>query len=383
MGGIESTQGEKKALLPKTESNPSSGPTVVDVTQGNLPPAVENLPQHTAGATMHRGRAVQVPSFDLPRLVIDKDLSIKLVLPKNIAADESMARAFTDAIFWLFLYETQPLLQRDPEVLRLDNLYAGEGFKYKRTCAVLDFLNRFIKLLEDCGIPPQYFLSVVLRVDHDRSLPTLEEFLTDYLGLNPVAQVSEPEKIINQCKLFEANFDSISKNLTSIFETRIVASLDVGKLSRIAASIHDHTVPDDASELWDLSRKESTQRSCEMLVLYVVLRHQQSWLSKSPDLNHLEMAAKATVLLHDIDRRVKLGVPTPPDPSELIAKLAARAESAVAEEDLPVAVHCAEILETLAEVSDDARTRLGKVKAVIAQYDAEAAKVAGETKFDG
>jgi hypothetical protein len=382
MGGIESTQGEKKALLPKTESKPASGPTVVGVTQGNLPPAVENLPQHTAGATTHRGRAVQVPSLDLPQLVIDKDLSIKLVLPKNIAADESMARAFTDAIFWLFLYETQPLLQRDPEVLRLDNLYAGEGFKYKRTRAVLDFLNGFIELLEACGIPPQYFLSVVLR-NYDRSLPTLEEFLTDYLGLNPVAQVSEPEKIINQCKLFEANFDLIFKNLTSIFEKRIVASLDVGKLSRIAASIHDHTVPDDASELWDLSRKESTQRSCEMMVLYVVLRHQQSWLSKSPDLNHLEMAAKATVLLHKIARGDITGVPTPPDPSDLIIDLAARAMKAVSQEDLEDAVHCAEILETLAEVSDDARTRLDKVKAVIAQYDAEAEKVAGENKFDG
>jgi hypothetical protein len=201
--------------------------------------------------------------------------------------------------------------------------------------------------------------------------------------LNPVAQVSEPEKIINQCKLFEANFDLIFKNLTSIFEKRIVASLDVGKLSRIAASIHDHTVPDDASELWDLSRKESTQRSCEMMVLYVVLRHQQSWLSKSPDLNHLEMAAKATVLLHKIARGDITGVPTPPDPSDLIIDLAARAMKAVSQEDLEDAVHCAEILETLAEVSDDARTRLDKVKAVIAQYDAEAEKVAGENKFDG
>jgi hypothetical protein len=380
MGGIESTQREKKPLLPKTESKPASGPTFDDVATGNLAKTAKIIPAHSTPAPdrVLEKEPVRVPSFDLPRLVIDKDLSIKLVLPKNVAADESQARAFTDAIFWLFLYETQPLLPRDPKVLRLDNLYAGEGFKYKRTCAVLDFLNGFIKLLEDCGIPPQYFLSVVLRVDHDRSIPTLEEFLTDYLSLNPVTQVSEPEKIINQCNLFEANFDFIFKNLTSIFETRIVASLAVGTLSHIAASIHDHTVPDDASELRDLSRKESTQRSCEMLVLYVVLRHQQSWLSKSHHLNHLEMAAKATVLLHKIARGGLTRVPKTPDPSELIDRLAARAMG-----NLEDANRCAEILDTLTEVSEDASARLAEVKGVIAQYDAEAEKVAGETKFDG
>jgi hypothetical protein len=120
-----------------------------------------------------------------------------------------------------------------------------------------------------------------------------------------------------------------------------------------------------------------------MLVLYVVLRHQQSLLSQSPDLAHLEKAAKALVLLHDIQRHVELGLPTPPDPSELIAKLAARAVEAVSQEELPDADRCAEILGTLTEVSEDAAARLAEIKAIIAQYDAEADKVAEEAKFDG
>jgi len=378
MGGIESTQGEKKALLPKNEPSPSK-PTVAGVALGNLAPSVTNIPQHST--------TTPAPALEMPRLMVDADRSIRLVLPQKIAANESRAREVSDAIYYLFFRYPDPgyFRFRDLEKSGIDNFYVEEtGLNRTKAEGIVSFFNRFIVLLEACGISSEDFISAALQLKQDGLLSsTVEEFLTIYFRLNAKPDTTDDQKVTNKCNELISSFDFVYKNLQQTFDSKLVTNLHLGTISTIASNLGDLTPLQDQKDPKLREPFNKANASAQMLVLYVVLRHQQSWLSKSPDLKYLEMAAKATVLLHDIDRRVKLGVPTPPDPSELIAKLAARAESAVAEEDLPVAVHCAEILETLAEVSDDARTRLGKVKAVIAQYDAEAAKVAGETKFDG
>jgi hypothetical protein len=375
MGGIESRQQtEKMPLLPKAESNPST-PTSDGVAHGNLAPTVQTIPQHGS----------QVPSLEPPRLLIDTDGSIKLVLPKKIAADERLAKQLSEAIFLLFFFPSAALPVRDPTVDGLDNLHAGRGSEYKKTNAAIGFLNGFIELLESCGVPSQDFLSAALKVDKDHQPPTLEVFLSDYLGLNAKVEESEEQKITSQCSIIKPNFHFVFKNLAAIIESTVVTSLGVGQISKIVANIYDSTVGEDAPKLWKISHevKESTLRSYEILVLYLVLRHQQSWLGKSPDLDHLEMAAKATVLLSNIARSGMNAVPAPPDPSDLIAKLADRAVEAVAEENLPDAEHCAEILANLTKVSEHASVRLADVRAVIAEYDAQAEVVAAEGKVDG
>jgi hypothetical protein len=376
MGGIESTQGEKKALLPKNEPSPSK-PTVAGVALGNLAPSVTNISQHST--------TTPAPALEMPRLVIDKDLSIKLDLPPAIAAQESLAKEITDAIYFLFFYGSEPLPMRDPKKRGLDNIYLGDrSDRQQRSRATLDLLNGLVELIHACGIRSQDFLSAALRVKLDGELRTVDEFLTVYLGLRPNLDEYQSQKILSKCNELTSHFGFVFERLQRIFKSGLVKNLSFGEMSK-TGSLMAAPYTLDPIEHIDLGKTSRRQLALEMLVLRVVLNHQQSWLSKSPDLDHLEKAAKATVLLHNIDRRVKLGlgVPTPPAPSELIINLAARAESAVAEEDLPVAVHCAEILETLAEVSDGARTRLAEVKGVIAQYDAEAEKLAETAKFDG
>jgi hypothetical protein len=379
MGGIESTHVEKKPLLPKTESKPASGLTVVDVTQGNLPPAVENLTQHSTTAS--------APALEIPQLVVDADRSIRLVLPEKIAANESRAREVSDAIYYLFFRNPDPgyFRFRDIEKSGIDNFYVEEtGLNRTKAEGIISFFNRFIILLEACGISSEDFASAAVQLKEEGFLSSpVEEFLTTYLHLNTKPNTTDDQKIINKCNELIFSFDFVYKNLQQTFDSKLVTNLHMGTISGIASNLGDLTPSKDQMDPKLREPFNKGNASAQMLALYVVLRHQQSWLSKSHHLNHLEMAAKATVLLHDIDRRVKLGVPTPPDPSELIAKLAARAESAVAEEDLEDAVHCAEILETLTGVSEDASARLAEVKGVIAQYDAEAEKLAEETKFDG
>jgi hypothetical protein len=51
--------------------------------------------------------------------------------------------------------------------------------------------------------------------------------------------------------------------------------------------------------------RELAQQNCEMSVLYLVLRHQQAWLSTSPDPHHREKAVSATDLLNKVDQMSK------------------------------------------------------------------------------
>jgi hypothetical protein len=374
MGGIESTQREKKPLLPKTESKPASGP--ID----NLPSAVGTLRQHSTTAP--------APVLEMPRLVVDADRSIKLVLPPAIAAQESLAKEITDAIYFLFFYASEPLPMRDPEKHGLANIYLGDhSDRQQRSRATLDLLNGLVELIHACGIRSQDFLSAALRVKLDGEFRTVDEFLTVYLGLRPNLDEYQFQKILSKCNELTLHFGFVFERLQRIFKSGLVEDLSFGEMSHIGSLMAAPYTLDPIEHI-DLGKTSRRQLALEMLVLHVVLNHQQSWLSKSPDLDHLKKAAKAVVLLHNIDRRVKLGrgVPTPPDPSDLIIKLAARAMEAVSQEDLPDAERCAEILETLTGVSEDASARLAEVKGVIAQYDAEAEKaekLAEETKFDG
>src|SRR5689334_2840096 len=293
MGGIESTQGEKKPLLTKAESNPPKA-TFTDVAYGNLPPSIEI--QHSTITPAPS----QVPSLELPRLVVDTDGSIKLELPEKIAANELLAKQLSDALYFLFFFPSEPLPVRDPKVHSFENLHAGQGRTYKKTCAAVGVLNALVELLEACGVPSQDFLSAALRAkdDADRARdfpPTLKVFLVEYLGFTAGILEPEQQKISSQCRIVEGNFDIVYKKLTAI-ENSDVGSLGVGRICNIATYIYDHPDP-------DIVYNQDELRRCEMLVLYVVLRHQLSWLSKSPDLKHLHMAAKATVLLHKIKRR--------------------------------------------------------------------------------
>src|SRR5262245_39861413 len=122
MGGIESRQQtQNMPLLPKIDSNPST-PTPDGVALGNLAPTVQIITQHGS----------QVPSLERPRLLIDTDGSIKLVLPEKIAADKHLAKQLSEAIFFLFFFPSETLPTRDPSVHGLDNLHAGQGREYEK-----------------------------------------------------------------------------------------------------------------------------------------------------------------------------------------------------------------------------------------------------------
>jgi hypothetical protein len=380
MGGIESTQGEKKPLLTKAESNPPKATSVGAV--GNLPPSVESIPHHSMiispPAQALENEPARVPMLEMPRLAIESGGSIKL-LPEKLAAQ------FSGAIYHLFFHDRVPSYFGLRQGEALEALYVVETV-FKKPYAVIDFINELIELIGTCGVQSQQFLLAALQLKEDLAAnplkqPTLEEFLTDYLSFD-----AKPDKLhgktatdLNQ---LSSTFDFVFKRLKNTPDLKLVTNLYLGHLPYIATQISDSSPSDyESARVYPALEKE--KKTVEMLVLYVVLRHQQSLLSQSPDLAHLEKAAKALVLLHDIQRHVELGLPTPPDPSELIAKLAARAVEAVSQEELPDADRCAEILGTLTEVSEDAAARLAEIKAIIAQYDAEADKVAEEAKFDG
>jgi hypothetical protein len=251
---------------------------------------------------------------------------------------------------------------------------------------MIAFFNGFIKQLEICGITSQDFLSAVIKFKIDcikrSEIPSLDKFFTNYLCPNANPDKGDGRAITDYCNQLTPAFNGIFQWLSAS------QACLLGSLTSFATHVGDMTPNLDAGDpelLKTAVERQATERgNFEAMVLFFVLRHQQSWLSKSPDLGHLEMAVNATVLLHAISRRIDNNnrVPTPPDPSDLIAALADRAMKAVAEEDLPDAERCADSLARLTEVSEAAAARLAEVKAVIAKYDAEADAVAAEVKID-
>src|SRR5262245_46186596 len=196
MGGIESTQGEKKPLLlPKTEAKPSSRPTFVGVALGNLSPSVEIIPHHST--------TTPAPAQEMPRLVVEADQSIKLVLPEKIAANEARAREVSDAIYYLFFRNPDPshLCFRDMKKSGIDNFYVEEtGLNRTKAVGIISFLNRFIVLLEACGISSEDFISAVVQLKEEGIFSsTVEEFLTAYLQLNAKHHTTDDQKITNKC----------------------------------------------------------------------------------------------------------------------------------------------------------------------------------------
>jgi hypothetical protein len=169
MGGIESTQGEKKALLPKTESKPSSGASFEGVALGNLAPSVEIMPAYstTPPARVLEKEPVRVPSLAMPRLAIDRNGSIKLILP--FQGEESLARKLSDAIYYLFFYNPIPsyFSFRDPGKNGLDNLYVQDEYR-KKVDAKIDFLNGLIELIGACGISSQHFIATLQLIYDER-----------------------------------------------------------------------------------------------------------------------------------------------------------------------------------------------------------------------
>jgi hypothetical protein len=78
------------------------------VALGNLAPSVEIMPAYstTPPARVLEKEPVRVPSLAMPRLAIDRNGSIKLILP--FQGEESLARKLSDAIYYLFFYNPIP-----------------------------------------------------------------------------------------------------------------------------------------------------------------------------------------------------------------------------------------------------------------------------------
>jgi hypothetical protein len=304
MGGIESTQGEKKALLPKTESKPASGPTFNDVAVGNLPQTVEIIPAYStiSPARVLEKEPVRVPSLAMPRLEIDRNGSIKLILPFH--GEESLARKLSDAIYYLFFYNPIPsyLSFRDPGKNGLDNLYVQDEYR-KKVDAKIDFLNGLIELIGACGISSQHFIATLQLIydEREKRTPSLKEFIEYYLGLN-----AAPDKYGNEAII--AKFDFVYEKLKNIFDSGHDHDLYFQRIGLFANEVCSLTPYEDApADIKETAYKnrELAQQNCEMSVLYLVLRHQQAWLSTSPDPHDREKAVSATDLLNKVDQMSK------------------------------------------------------------------------------
>ena len=364
MGTIESKQTERRPLLESRPNAPST-PRGVGGALGNLGPAATIVTAYPGASR---------PSLEMPRIEVGSDGSIKLVLPTKIAANESLAKEFTTAIYRLFFSTLSPpiICMRELKDSGLDNLYVEEaGPNREKADTIIASFNGFIQLLEICGVTSQDFLSAALQFNHDYlnkgDIPTLEEFLTRYLCLNAKPDNVDSQATMDRCNHLAPAFNRTFEWLSA--RSAAATNLKLGYVSLTALDIA-------------LTGRAIAKQNFEALGLYVVLNHQQSWLSRSGDLDHLEMAAGAAVLLHEIYRRTENRAPTPPDPSDLIAALADRAVKAVGEENLPDADRCADCLAKLTQVSEEASARLAEVKAVIAEYDAQAEAVAAEVGFD-
>ncbi len=163
MGQIETKhQTEKTPLLQKSQPIRSSGPTFDDVAVGNLPRTVEIMPAYstTPPARVLEKEPVRVPSLAMPRLEIDRNGSIKLILPFH--GEESLARKLSDGIYYLFVYDPIPsyFSFRDPRKNGLDNLYVRDDYR-KKVDAMIDFLNGLIELIGACGISSQHFIATL------------------------------------------------------------------------------------------------------------------------------------------------------------------------------------------------------------------------------
>jgi hypothetical protein len=302
MGQVKTKdQSEKTPLLPKSQPIRSSGPTFNDVAIGNLPQTVEIMPAYstTPPARVLEKEPVRVPSFAMPRLEIDRNGSIKLMLPFH--PKESLARKLSDAIYYLFFFPSYTFF-RDPGKEGLDNLYVQDVYR-KKVDAMIGFLNGLIELIGDCGISSQHFIATLRLIydDPEKRTPSLKEFIEYCLGLN-----AAPDKYGNEAVI--TKFDFVYEKLEYIFDAGHDHQLDFRRIASFANEVFSLTpYGDPPADLKETAykKRELAQQNCEMSLLYLVLRHQQAWLSTSPDPHDREKAVSATDLLNKVDQMSK------------------------------------------------------------------------------